>query len=110
MKPKCLPHFLALSTGLLAGGQALAGDLLFWQNNSLSYLYGQNYKINPEIQQTVTFEHADGWKYGDNFFFLDKIFSTVTRTPWSATTPTTANSSRACRWARSSTRRSSSAR
>jgi nucleoside-specific outer membrane channel protein Tsx len=21
-----------------------------------------------------TFEHADGWKYGDNFMFVDKIF------------------------------------
>ncbi|ELS24061.1 Nucleoside-binding outer membrane protein [Metapseudomonas furukawaii] len=74
MKAKYLPHCLALSVGMLGGGQAIAGDLLYWQNNSLTYLYGQNFKVNPEIQQTVTFEHADGWKYGDNFFFLDKIF------------------------------------
>jgi nucleoside-specific outer membrane channel protein Tsx len=74
MKAKYLPHCLALSVGMLGGGQAIAGDLLYWQNNSLTYLYGQNFKVNPEIQHTVTFEHADGWKYGDNFFFLDKIF------------------------------------
>jgi nucleoside-specific outer membrane channel protein Tsx len=65
---------LILAGGLLACGASQAGDLLQWQNNSLTYLWGKNFKVNPEIQQTVTFEHADAWKYGDNFFFLDKIF------------------------------------
>ncbi len=75
MNLKRLPHCLALSAGLFTGSQAaLADDLLQWQNNSLTYLYGQDFKVNPEIQQTVTFEHADGWKYGDNFLFIDKIF------------------------------------
>ncbi|MDM8349734.1 outer membrane protein OmpK [Pseudomonas sp. sp1636] len=73
MKLKYLPHCLALSAGLFAGPPATAGDLLHWQNNSLTYLYGQDFKIDPEIQQTVTFEHVDGWKYGDNFMFLDLI-------------------------------------
>lgn len=63
-----------LSGGLLAASQAMAGDLLLWQTNSLSYLYGKNFAINPSIQQTVTFEHVDKWKYGDNFLFVDKIF------------------------------------
>ncbi len=74
MKSTYLPKGLALSACLLATTPALAGDWLHWQSNSLTYLYGQSYKINPNIQQTLTFEHADGWKYGDNFFFLDKIF------------------------------------
>ncbi|AZE25060.1 Nucleoside-binding outer membrane protein [Pseudomonas chlororaphis subsp. aureofaciens] len=65
---------LMLAGSLLAGAQATAGDLLQWQNNSLTYLYGKDFAINPEIQQTVTFEHADAWKYGDNFLFIDKIF------------------------------------
>jgi nucleoside-specific outer membrane channel protein Tsx len=61
--------------GIDAGrGQAMAGDLLQWQNNSLTYLYGKDFQVNPRIQQTVTFEHADAWKYGDNFLFVDKIF------------------------------------
>ncbi len=72
MKRTCTSLMLAGS--LLAGGQAMAGDLLQWQNNSLTYLYGKDFKVNPAIQQTVTFEHADAWKYGDNFFFVDKIF------------------------------------
>ncbi|NBA93852.1 outer membrane protein OmpK [Pseudomonas sp. R5(2019)] len=65
---------LLLGAGLLAAVPAMAGDVLLWQTNSLTYLYGKNFSVNPEIQQTVTFEHADKWKYGDNFLFVDKIF------------------------------------
>ena len=65
---------LILAGGLLAASSAMAGDLLQWQNNSLTYLYGKDFAVNPEIQQTFTFEHADAWKYGDNFLFIDKIF------------------------------------
>ena len=60
-----------LSGGLLAASQAMAGDLLLWQTNSLSYLYGKDFVVNPRIQQTITFEHADRWKYGDNFLFVE---------------------------------------
>lgn len=59
---------------LLAGSQAMAGEWVHWQDNSLTYLYGKDFTVNPPTQQTVTFEHADGWKYGDNFLFVDKIF------------------------------------
>ncbi|WP_312931433.1 outer membrane protein OmpK [Pseudomonas sp.] len=64
---------LILAGGLLTCGASVAGDLLQWQSNSLTYLWGKNFKVNPEIQQTFTFEHADGWKYGDNFLFVDRI-------------------------------------
>lgn len=101
---------LILAGSLLASGATFAGDLLQWQSNSLTYLWGKNFKVNPEIQQTFTFEHADGWKYGDNFVFVDKIFYQVKRTPATAPTLTTVRSARACRWARYSTRRSPSAR
>jgi len=67
-------HSLIFAGGLLAASSAMAGDLLQWQNNSLTYLYGKDFAVNPEIQQTFTFEHADAWKYGDNFLFIDKIF------------------------------------
>lgn len=65
---------LMLAAGLLAAGPTMGADLLQWQSNSLTYLYGKDFAINPEIQQTFTFEHADAWKYGDNFLFVDKIF------------------------------------
>ena len=70
----CKHWGITLAGGLLAASQTMAGDLFLWQTNSLTYLYGKNFAINPSIQQTVTFEHADKWKYGDNFLFVDKIF------------------------------------
>jgi nucleoside-specific outer membrane channel protein Tsx len=70
---RTLPTLL-LGCTLLAAAPAMAGDWLQWQGNSLTYLYGKDFKVNPRIQQTVTFEHADKWKYGDNFLFIDKIF------------------------------------
>jgi len=64
---------LMAASSLLAAAPAMSGDLLQWQSNSLTYLYGKNFAVNPENQQTFTYEHADGWKYGDNFVFLDYI-------------------------------------
>lgn len=64
--------------GLLLGASLLtplaqAGDLLLWQDNSLTYLYGKNYKVDAPIQQTLTFEHASGWSFGDLFLFVDSV-------------------------------------
>ena len=73
MQLKTAPLCLAL-TGTLLATPALAGDLMHWQNNSLTYLYGQDYKVDPDTQQTVTFEHASGWAWGDMFFFVDNIW------------------------------------
>ena len=65
---------LLLGSSLLATLPAAAEDLLQWHTNSLTYLYGKDFQVNPAIQQTVTFEHANRWKYGDTFLFVDKIF------------------------------------
>jgi len=76
---------LLLAGGLLTAGQAMAGgeDLtpapasndgpLLWHNESLSYLWGKNYKVNPPIQQTFTLESASAWTWGDIWFFVDQI-------------------------------------
>jgi nucleoside-specific outer membrane channel protein Tsx len=61
---------LVLAGGLLAGVQAIAGDLMHWQTYCLTYLYGQDFKIDPEIQQSITFEPACGWAIGDLFLFV----------------------------------------
>ncbi|CAD5110248.1 outer membrane protein OmpK [Zestomonas carbonaria] len=68
---------LMLAGGLAFGVPALAGDILHWQDNSLTYLYGENFQrlnFNEEEQRTqttFTFEHASGWVWGDIFYFLD---------------------------------------
>ncbi|MDG9929400.1 MULTISPECIES: outer membrane protein OmpK [unclassified Pseudomonas] len=64
---------LTLAATLLASSQALAADLLQWQDNSLTYLNGIDFRIDPPRQQTVTFEHASGWSFGDLFIFVDGI-------------------------------------
>ncbi|MBC9250345.1 hypothetical protein A9179_08690 [Pseudomonas alcaligenes] len=64
---------LPLAAGLFAASSALAGDALLWQDNSLTYLNGIDFKVDPPKQQTVTFEHASGWSVGDLFIFVDGI-------------------------------------
>ena len=63
---------LSLAATLLSG-QAMAAELLQWQDNSLTYLNGIDFKVDPPRQQTVTFEHASGWSFGDLFIFVDGI-------------------------------------
>jgi nucleoside-specific outer membrane channel protein Tsx len=79
MKLNPLSQGLALSAGLLVAQGTVAGDMLYWQDNSLSYLYGSNFqRLNfnegeQRSQTTFTFEHASGWKWGDLFYFADYI-------------------------------------
>ncbi|RHW22358.1 outer membrane protein OmpK [Pseudomonas jilinensis] len=70
-----MPRFVTAALGacaLLTSASALAYPLQ-WQNNSLTYLYGTDFQVDPKTQQTVTFEHASGWNFGDLFFFIDSI-------------------------------------
>ncbi|MGH8073445.1 MAG: outer membrane protein OmpK [Lysobacter sp.] len=66
-----MPAGLLLAGSLLSATPAVAAEWLHWQNNSLSYLNGDDFTVQPARQQTLTLEHADGWKYGDNFLFVD---------------------------------------
>jgi len=55
--------------GVLFAGTAVASD---WETTNLQVLYGDGFKVLPPEARTIfTFEHASGWKYGDNFFFFD---------------------------------------
>jgi nucleoside-specific outer membrane channel protein Tsx len=71
MNPSRLRAGLLLAGCLLPAVPAVAGDWLQWHDNSLTYLAGRDYTVNPHQQQTLTFEHANGWKYGDTFLFVD---------------------------------------
>ncbi|KFZ36767.1 ion channel protein Tsx [Shewanella mangrovi] len=68
MKKTCL--CLAL---LAAAPQAYSEDLVQWTDTSVTVLYGNDYKLDPDEQTTVTVESAGGWKYGDWFAFHDFI-------------------------------------
>lgn len=42
-----------------------------FHNPSISYLYGDNFKVEAEKQQAITFEYATAWDYFDLFMFVD---------------------------------------
>ncbi|BFM12581.1 outer membrane protein OmpK [Simiduia litorea] len=50
---------------ILLSSTARAGDL------SVSFLYGDNYVVEPALQSTATVEYATGWDRGDLFAFVE---------------------------------------
>ena len=44
-----------------------------WMSNNVQFLYGSDFELGDPDRTTTTVEHADGWKYGQNFFFVDII-------------------------------------
>jgi nucleoside-specific outer membrane channel protein Tsx len=58
----------------VAASTAFAGDFIQWTDTSLTGLYGTGFEIDPEDQITLTIEHANGWKWGDFFWFNDFIY------------------------------------
>ncbi|WHI45215.1 outer membrane protein OmpK [Microbulbifer sp. VAAF005] len=76
MKPT-KPLLLLASSLLSAAAQAE----MTWSDNSLSLLYGRDYKVNysrttdDSERSVVTFEHASGHSWGDLFIFADYLDS-----------------------------------
>jgi len=42
-----------------------------WSSTNVQLLYGDGYELGDNSMAILTVEHANNWKYGDNFFFLD---------------------------------------
>jgi len=62
----------------LASTAAFTQAAPIWQDFSITGLYGENYEqvftVEPEEEQaTLTLEYAAGLKYGDVFFFMDRL-------------------------------------
>src|SRR5690606_33343790 len=69
---------------LLLTPRAYAGAAQ-WSSTNIQYLYGTSYQSiffnettnqldsTDETAAVITLEHVDGWKYGDNFFFVDIV-------------------------------------
>ncbi|GMG87077.1 outer membrane protein OmpK [Biformimicrobium ophioploci] len=73
--PKLL---LACATGLVTTG---AQAKMLWQDNSLSALSGDDYKVHYSLgtddssRSVITFEHVSGHSWGDVFMFADYLKS-----------------------------------
>jgi len=65
-------NYLFFIISLFLTQTALASQ---WSSTHVLLLSGSGYKSVPSNStydtQVFTFEHVDGWKYGDNFFFVD---------------------------------------
>lgn len=65
----------------LAAGLSLPATAADWSTTEIQYQYGDLEKAfqgggsDAETGGTdvITFQHASGWKYGDNFFFIDYL-------------------------------------
>src|SRR5690554_2962107 len=55
--------------GTLGAVTAQAADR--YSSTNVQILYGQDYELGEEKRTIMTLEHASGWEYGDNFFFVD---------------------------------------
>jgi nucleoside-specific outer membrane channel protein Tsx len=42
-----------------------------WTSTNLQQLYGRDFEFGESERFTTTIEHANGWDYGQNFFFVD---------------------------------------
>ncbi len=62
-----------LFVGILIGSSSKLNAAKF-HNPSISYLYGENFVVEPDTQQTLTFEYAAAWEYFDLFMFAEKKF------------------------------------
>lgn len=65
-----LGSFLAALSLSVASLPVLAGAAQ-WSSTNIQYLYGTNHELGDDTRGIVTLEHVNGWKYGDNFFFID---------------------------------------
>jgi nucleoside-specific outer membrane channel protein Tsx len=74
-----------LLSPLAAATEARAGAAV-WQETNFQYIWGGNFQsLDPahpkdNNRSTITVEHADAWKYGDNFFFFDITNPEINRT------------------------------
>ncbi|MDF1581736.1 MAG: DUF5020 family protein [Methyloprofundus sp.] len=68
MLPKKLILFLITVFFSISSAALQALD---WTSSNIKYLYGGDFIFAEQERSTVTIEHAHGWKYGTNFFFVD---------------------------------------
>ncbi len=69
--------FFAAAASVLFSFNVWAGDVFHWQKNEVHLQYGtldRPYTGGLDQETFITtFQHVDGWKYGNNFFFIDFI-------------------------------------
>lgn len=67
--------FIAGTLAMIGLGGPLPAHAADWSSNSLWYLHGNDFELGDRERGILRFEHADGWKYGDNYYFFDVVES-----------------------------------
>ncbi len=64
----------------LLAGMCVCAFAEEWSETNIQYLYGSSfdrlpgeYVVTDGKMETITIEHAGGWEYGNNFFFVDMM-------------------------------------
>lgn len=75
LHPKAIASFLALPMLCIA----ISVNAANWSTNEIHLQYGElDVPFTASAERDtfiITFQHASGWKYGDNFFFIDHLSS-----------------------------------
>lgn len=56
-----------------AGGWTAPAAAADWSATSAWGLHGSDFELGEADRDIVRIEHADGWAYGDNYFFFDMV-------------------------------------
>ncbi len=78
---------LILLLATLTAFPAFADEFIQWHSTNLQLLRGFDYKLGNENRTIVTFEHANGWRYGDFHAFTDVIWADGDATLYSEVAP-----------------------
>ncbi|MGR9088764.1 MAG: DUF5020 family protein [Gammaproteobacteria bacterium] len=70
---KVFPVIHALLLLNCLGAKASFARTIEWSSSNIQLLYGNDFEFGDDERATVTVEHAHGWKYGTNFFFVDLL-------------------------------------
>lgn len=66
---------LALFISVLpAFTDAKESGFIQWHSTNIQVLRGFDYELGSEKRTIMTFEHANGWKYGDFYLFADQMW------------------------------------
>jgi nucleoside-specific outer membrane channel protein Tsx len=61
------------ATPAAAADASADSKFFYWSGNSFTSLHGSGFKVDPDEQTTLTYEHVHGSKIGDLFIFVDAI-------------------------------------
>ena len=59
---------------LICATTSIHADGVFeWTSSDFQMLHGSGFKLGANYRTTIRIEHANGWRYGDNFMFIDFV-------------------------------------